>query len=34
MKNKQQLFIILLASFAGFMGGLISNQIIDTRQSG
>lgn len=31
MKNKQQLFIILLASFAGFMGGLISNQIIETR---
>ena len=31
MKTKQQLFIILLASFAGFMGGLISNQIIETR---
>ena len=31
MKTKQQLFIILLASFAGFVGGLISNQIIETR---
>jgi hypothetical protein len=31
MKTKPQLFIILLASLAGFMGGLISNQIIDTR---
>jgi hypothetical protein len=29
--KKKQLFIILLASFAGFMGGLISNQIIETR---
>lgn len=31
MKNKPQLFIILLASFAGFIGGMISNQIFETR---
>jgi len=33
MKNKPQLFIILLASLAGFMGGLISNQIMETRSA-
>jgi hypothetical protein len=30
MKTKPQLFIILLASLAGFMGGLISNHIFKT----
>lgn len=31
MKTKPQLFVILLASLAGFIGGLISNHIFDTR---
>ena len=31
MKTKPQLFIILLATLAGFMGGLISNHIFETR---
>jgi hypothetical protein len=31
MKKKQPLFIILLAMFAGFAGGLISNQIFQTK---
>lgn len=31
MKNKPQFLIILLAAAAGFVGGLISNQIIATR---
>jgi hypothetical protein len=30
MKRKQQLTVILLAAFAGFIGGLISNQIVQT----
>jgi len=33
MKKKQPLFIILLASFAGFIGGLISNQIFETQSA-
>lgn len=31
MKKKQPLFIILLATFAGFAGGFISNQIFQTK---
>jgi len=31
MKNKQPLFIILLAMLAGFAGGFISNQIFQTK---
>ena len=31
MKNKQTLFIILVAAFAGFAGSLISNQIFQTK---
>lgn len=31
MKNKQPLFIILLAAFAGFAGGFISSQIFQTK---
>jgi len=31
MKTKPQLYIILLATLAGFMGGLISNHIFETR---
>ena len=31
MKTKPQLLIILLASFAGFMGGFISHHIFETR---
>jgi len=33
MKNKQPLFIILLATFAGFTGGFISNQIFQTKSA-
>ena len=33
MKTKPQLFIILLATLAGFMGGLISNHIFETRSA-
>ena len=28
MKKKQQLTVILMAAFAGFVGGLTSNQIV------
>ena len=31
MKTKPQFFIILLAAFAGFIGGLISHHIFETR---
>ena len=31
MKTKPQLFIILLAALAGFTGGLVSHQILETR---
>jgi hypothetical protein len=31
MKNKQSLFIILLATLAGFAGGLISDQVFQTK---
>ncbi len=33
MKRKQQLVIILLASFAGFIGGFISNQIFQAKSA-
>ena len=33
MKNKQPLLIILLATFAGFAGGFISNQIFQTKSA-
>ena len=33
MKNKQPLIIILLAAFAGFAGGFISNQIFQTKSA-
>ena len=33
MNNKQPLFIILLAAFAGFAGGFISNQISQTKSA-
>ncbi len=33
MKNKSSLFIILVAIFAGFAGGFISNQIFQTKSA-
>ena len=33
MKKKQPLFLILLATFAGFAGGFISNQIFQTKSA-
>ena len=33
MKNKQPLLLILLATLAGFAGGLISNQIFQTKSA-
>ena len=33
MKKKQPLFIILVATFAGFAGGFMSNQIFQTKSA-
>ena len=33
MKHKQNLFMIALAIFAGFIGGFISNQLFETKSA-